>query len=377
MRVVLTGGGTGGHIYPALAIAEQLKADKPDTKFLYIGGKRGLENSIVPETQLPFETLDITGFRRSLSADNIKTVLRFLRSVQAASELLEKFKPDVVVGTGGYVCGPVVYAAHKLRIPTLIHEQNAIPGLTNRFLSRYVNTVAVSFDGTQDQFPKARRVMYSGNPRATTVHRADAVEGFRLLGLPSGTPVVLVVGGSIGAKAINEAMMEMIPDINRTPDVHYVYVTGKRYYEEAKRGIDEAPWVTPKNLHVLPYVDRMPEVLAASMLVISRAGASFLAEVTSLGIPAVLIPSPNVTNNHQEVNARALEDEGAAIVILEPDLNGSSLFAAVEAVVSDDYLRANMSACSTALGKPDSAKVIVTELRKLAMRARAIRRGAL
>lgn len=377
MRVVLTGGGTGGHIYPALAIAEQLKADKPDTEFLYIGGKRGLENSIVPAAGLPFETLDITGFRRSLSADNLKTVLRFLRGVQASSELLEKFKPDVVVGTGGYVCGPVVYAAHKLRIPTLIHEQNAIPGLTNRFLSRYVNTVAVSFDGTQDQFPKARRVMYSGNPRATTVHRADSAEGFRLLGLPAGTPIVLVVGGSIGAKAVNEAVFEMVPEIGRMPRVHYVYVTGKRYYEKAKRSLEEAPGGTPANLHVLPYVDRMPEVLAASMLVISRAGASFLAEVTSLGIPAVLIPSPNVTNNHQEVNARALEDEGAAIVILERDLNGSRLFSAVEAVVGDDYLRENMSACSAALGKPDSAKVIVTELRKLAMRAQAIRRGVL
>ncbi|WP_172194145.1 undecaprenyldiphospho-muramoylpentapeptide beta-N-acetylglucosaminyltransferase [Saccharibacillus qingshengii] len=377
MRVVLTGGGTGGHIYPALAIAEQLKADKPDIEFLYIGGKRGLENTIVPESGIPFETLDITGFRRSLSADNIKTVLRFLRGVQASSELLEKFKPDVVVGTGGYVCGPVVYAAHKLRIPTLIHEQNAIPGLTNRFLSRYVSTVAVSFDGTQHQFPKAKRIMYSGNPRATTVHRADAAEGFRLLGLPQGTPVVLVVGGSIGAKAINEAMLQMVPDIMRMPDVHFVYVTGKRYYEEAVRSLDEAPWVTPSNLHVLPYVERMPEVLAASMLVVSRAGASFLAEVTSLGIPAVLIPSPNVTNNHQEVNARALEEDGAAIVILEPELNGTSLFAAVEAVVRDEYLCSGMGERSRKLGKPDSAQVIAAELRKLAVRAQAIRRGML
>ncbi|CAM4344517.1 undecaprenyldiphospho-muramoylpentapeptide beta-N-acetylglucosaminyltransferase [Saccharibacillus endophyticus] len=377
MRVVLTGGGTGGHIYPALAIAEQLKTDRPDTEFLYIGGKRGLENSIVPETDMPFETLDITGFRRSLSADNIKTVLRFLKGVQASSELLEKFKPDVVVGTGGYVCGPVVYAAHKLRIPTLIHEQNAIPGLTNRFLSRYVSTVAVSFDGTQDQFPKAKRVMYSGNPRATTVHRANAAEGFRLLGLSQGTPVVLVVGGSIGAKAINEAMLQMVTDIVRMPDVHFVYVTGKRYYEEAKRSLEEAPWVMPSNLHVLPYVERMPEVLAASMLVISRAGASFLAEVTSLGIPAVLIPSPNVTNNHQEVNARALEDDGAAIVIAERDLSGESLLRAVEAVVQDEYLRLRMAECSARLGKPDSAAVITAELRKLAVRAQAIRRGAL
>ncbi|CAM3317363.1 MULTISPECIES: undecaprenyldiphospho-muramoylpentapeptide beta-N-acetylglucosaminyltransferase [Saccharibacillus] len=377
MRVVLTGGGTGGHIYPALAIAEQLKADKPDTEFLYVGGKRGLENTIVPATGMRFETLDITGFRRNLSADNIKTVLRFLRGVQASSELLEKFKPDVVIGTGGYVCGPVVYAAHKLRIPTLIHEQNAIPGLTNRFLSRYVNTVAVSFDGTQDQFPKARRVMYSGNPRATTVHSADAAEGFRLLGLPQGTPVVLVVGGSIGAKAINEAMLQMVPDIVRMPDVHFVYVTGKRYYEEAKRTLEEAPWVTPSNLHVLPYVERMPEVLAASTLVVSRAGASFLAEVTSLGIPAVLIPSPNVTNNHQEVNARALEEDGAAIVILERELGGESLFAAVEAVMRDEYLRTRMAERSAELGKPDSAVVIATELRKLAVRAQAIRRGVL
>ncbi|MGG6309929.1 undecaprenyldiphospho-muramoylpentapeptide beta-N-acetylglucosaminyltransferase [Paenibacillus macerans] len=366
MRVVLSGGGTGGHIYPALAVASQCATEIPGSEFLYIGGQRGLESSLVPKQDIPFEAIDITGFRRKLSLDNVKTVMRFLKGVRASKKLLKEFKPDVVIGTGGYVCGPVVYAAAKLGIPSIIHEQNAIPGLTNRFLSKYVSTVAVSFEGSGSAFPAARNVVYTGNPRATTVYAADKNKGFDTLGLPRSSSVVLVVGGSRGAKAINEAMVEMAPLLRQSEHLQFVYVTGDSYYASTVEAIRAKTGELPGNLQVLPYVHNMPEVLACTSLIVNRAGASFLAEITALGIPAILIPSPNVTNNHQEKNARTLERAGAAEVILEPDLSGRSLYASVERIMNDLAQQTSMSSVSRGLGKPDSAHLIVEELRRLA-----------
>ncbi|WP_223066370.1 undecaprenyldiphospho-muramoylpentapeptide beta-N-acetylglucosaminyltransferase [Paenibacillus caui] len=366
MRIVLSGGGTGGHIYPALAVAKQFSEEDPDAEFLYIGGTRGLESKLVPKENIRFEAIEITGFRRKLSMDNVKTVLRFIKGVGRSKQLLKEFKPDAVIGTGGYVCGPVVYAAAKLGIPTIIHEQNAVPGLTNKFLSKYVSTVAVSFEGTEQAFPNAKHVMYTGNPRATTVFKADKERGFASLGLAPGSKMVLVAGGSRGAKAINEAMIEMSLLTEKLPDVHFVYVTGESYYEATLQEIRRKAGRMPSRVHVLPYIHNMPEVLAATTVIAGRSGASFLAEITSLGIPSILIPSPNVTNNHQEKNARSLEQAGAASVILESALSGQSLFAEVQRIVKDDYKRQEMAEAARTMGKPDSAHVIVQQLRRLA-----------
>ncbi|MBB3127364.1 UDP-N-acetylglucosamine--N-acetylmuramyl-(pentapeptide) pyrophosphoryl-undecaprenol N-acetylglucosamine transferase [Paenibacillus rhizosphaerae] len=365
MRVVLSGGGTGGHIYPAVAVARQCEAEDPDSEFLYIGGTRGLESKLVPQENLPFEAIDITGFRRKLSMDNVKTVMRFLKGVQTSKKLLKEFKPDVVIGTGGYVCGPVVYAAAKLGIPSIIHEQNAIPGLTNQFLSRYVSTVAVSFEGSEGAFPKAKRVIYTGNPRATTVQTANRERGFATLGIPMNSSVVLIVGGSRGAKAINDAMIEMAPRLEKLKHIQFVYVTGEAYFDQTREDIRSRLGSLPNHLHVLPYIHNMPEVLAATSLIVNRAGASFLAEITSLGIPSILIPSPNVTNNHQVANARELEKAGAAKVILEKELTGKRLYESIEDIMMNYNLQQEMSASSRSLGKPDSAKVIVEEMRRL------------
>lgn len=365
MRVVLTGGGTGGHIYPAIAIARQCEAEIPDSAFLYIGGQRGLENKLVPQENIPFEAIDITGFRRKISMDNFKTIVRFLRGVQTSKKLLSEFKPDIVIGTGGYVCGPVVYAAHKLGIPTLIHEQNAIPGLTNTFLSRYTSSVAVSFEGSESAFPKAKRVLYTGNPRATTVISANKDRGFASLGIPMDSSVVVIVGGSRGAKAINEAMIQMAPMLEEQKHLHFVYVTGDIYFEYTREQIRSKLGSMPNHLHVLPYVNNMPEVLAATSLIVNRAGASFLAEINALGIPSILIPSPNVTNNHQEANARQLEKAGAAKVILEKELSGQVLFDKIKGIMGDLTTQKKMSAASKQLGKPDSANLIIQEMRLL------------
>lgn len=368
MRVVLTGGGTGGHIYPALAIGKELKSQHPGTELLYIGGLRGMESKIVPQQGIPFEAIDITGFRRSLSWDNVRTIVRFWQGVRKSRELLRKFKPDAVVGTGGYVCGPVVYAASRLGIPTLIHEQNVIPGLTNKFLSRYVNAVAVSFPESLRHFSGIPDAIYAGNPCASAVIGADRVKGFLSLGLAHDTPFVLTVGGSGGARALNEAAVGMVPMLERLPDVHFVLVSGERFHEETLSRIARLAPAAAERVHVLPYVHNMPEVLAAASLVVSRAGASLIAELTSIGKPSILVPSPNVTNNHQEPNARSLEEAGAAVMILERDLNGETLFRSVSSIMKDGDLRASMADAARKLGMPDAARSIADQLERIRMK---------
>lgn len=365
MRVVLSGGGTGGHIYPAVAIARQCQKEYPDTEFLYIGTTKGLESKLIPKEDIPFEAIEITGFRRKLSLENVRTVMRFVQGVGRSKKLLQQFKPDVVIGTGGYVCGPVVYAASKLGIPTIIHEQNVLPGLTNKFLSRYTDTVALSFKESKNHFHRAKHVLYTGNPRATAVYHANREKGFTSLGLPRDSRIVLVFGGSRGAKAINEAMIGMTSLLQRLPEVRFVYVTGESYYSTTLDRVKQQLNEVPGNLQIVPYIHNMPEVLAATSLVIGRSGASSLAEITSLGIPSILIPSPNVTNNHQEANARSLERAEAAEVILEKDLSGAGLFERVEAIMKDTKRWEIMSSSSRALGLPDSAERIVKEMQRL------------
>ncbi|MBO8162264.1 MAG: undecaprenyldiphospho-muramoylpentapeptide beta-N-acetylglucosaminyltransferase [Brevibacillus sp.] len=357
MRVVLSGGGTGGHIYPALAIAAELKRQESQAAFLYIGTSKGLEASLVPRQGIPFEAIDISGLKRKLSIENVRTVWKFVRAVGQVKKRLQSFKPDVVIGTGGYVCGPVVFAASQLGIPTLIHEQNVVPGLTNRFLSRYATRIAVSFEESLVHFPRGKSV-YTGNPRATEVSRSSADAGRQSLGIPANKKIVLLVGGSRGARAINEATLAFSKWMGNYPDCHFVYVTGEVHYEAVCKTLRERTGI-PDNLTLLPYVHNMPDVLAATYVSVNRAGASTLAELTVLGIPSILIPSPYVTNNHQEKNARGLEQAGAALVLLEKELNGTTLRQALSSILEDGDKWRRMHEQSRKMGKPDAANHIV------------------
>lgn len=362
MRVVLTGGGTGGHIYPALAVAEEILRHDPQAEFLYIGTAKGLESKLVPKHGLPFEQIDISGIQRKLTLENLRTAWKFIRSVSKSKEILRKWKPDIVIGTGGYVCGPVVYAAARLGIPTMIHEQNVVPGLTNLFLTRFVNRVAVSFEESLQHFPK-HKVVYTGNPRATEVLHGQAEMGHKLIGTTK--PIVLIVGGSRGARPINEATLQLVPFISQHPNYHFVYVTGDVHYDKVSAVLSEQGEL-PANLTLLPFVHQMPDLLSATHVIVNRAGASFLAEITSLGIPAILIPSPYVTNNHQEKNARGLERVGAGIVILEKDLTGQSLQDALAPLLTDRALHQKMREESLRLGKQDAASEIYRVIKELA-----------
>ncbi len=370
MRIVLTGGGTGGHIYPALAIARHCLKRNPSCEFLYIGSERGLEKDIVPREGFRFESVKITGFRRKLSFENVRTIMRFWKAVSRSKKLLQQFQPDVVIGTGGYVCGPVIYAAAKLGLPTLLHEQNALPGLTNRFLSTRASLVAVSFPDNEAAFPKAKRVVYTGNPRATEVASADAAAGMKSLGLSADTKLVVVVGGSGGAKSINHSMIEMAGRVRELPGTHFLFITGKSYYDGTASRIAELEDM-PDNLTVVPYIERLPDILAATSLIVTRSGASSMAEITALGIPSIQIPSPYVTNNHQEANARSLQHSEAAEVIVESELTGDRLFDQIRKLMEDPSRRGHMASQARKFGQPDSAERIYQHL--LEITAKSVR----
>ncbi|MEH7234863.1 undecaprenyldiphospho-muramoylpentapeptide beta-N-acetylglucosaminyltransferase [Bacillus sp. JJ1562] len=352
MKIVVSGGGTGGHIYPALALIKEIKKLNPSAEFLYIGTEKGLESGIVTREGIPFKTIHITGFKRKLSFENIKTIARFLRGVSDSKKLIKDFKPDVVIGTGGYVCGPVVYAASKLHIPTIIHEQNSIPGLTNKFLSRYVDKVAICFEEAAQFFPK-EKVILTGNPRASEVIGKDGRVGRESVGLNSSQKSVLLVGGSRGAKPLNDAFLNALSDV-KEKDYQFLYVTGEVHYENVLNQVKAVG--NPNNVIIKPFIHNMPEVLSGVDLVVARAGATTLAELTALGLPSILVPSPYVTNNHQEKNARSLSEKGAAILRLEKDLTSPQLIKDIDSVLLNQIKLEEMKKASSQIGIPDAAR---------------------
>ncbi|SDG95132.1 UDP-N-acetylglucosamine-N-acetylmuramylpentapeptide N-acetylglucosamine transferase [Alteribacillus persepolensis] len=361
MRVIVTGGGTGGHIYPALALVKTIKQMNPHSEFLYIGTKNGLEKDIVPRAGIPFQTITISGFRRKLSLQNVKTVWRFLRGTKKAKRVIKEFGADVVVGTGGYVAGPVVYAAAKLGVPSIIHEQNSVPGLTNKFLSRYVDKVAVSFQDSAVYFPK-EKVRYTGNPRASEVTRSTSRNPLPDFGLHSNKKTVVIVGGSRGARPINEAFLASLPRVENKK-WQYLYVTGTVHYDKVIEEVKKAG--SPNNVVIEPFLHDMPAVLSYADLLVTRAGATTLAEITALGLPSILIPSPYVTNNHQEKNAAALADGGAAIVRKESEFNADVLLEDIDHVLTDEKRWQHMHQAALQLAAPNAAENIYQLMEEL------------
>lgn len=362
MKVVVSGGGTGGHIYPALALIREIQKENGNAEFLYIGTEKGLESKLVPRENIPFKSIHITGFKRKLSFENVKTIMRFMKGVSRSKAILKDFQADVVIGTGGYVCGPVVYAASKLGIPTIIHEQNSVPGLTNKFLSRYVDRIAVCFSEAKSFFPEEKVVM-TGNPRASEVLNQDGIKGRLSAGLNLTDPVVLIVGGSRGARPINDAVVQSLMELGNRP-YQILYVTGEVHYEKVKKEVELSG--SSKNVVVKPFVHNMPQVLAGTDLTVARAGATTLAELTSLGIPSILIPSPYVTNNHQEKNARSLSDHGAAELLLEKDLTRDTLLESIDRILLNESRLQEMKQAAKKLGIPDSAQRLYRLMQELA-----------
>lgn len=361
MRIIVTGGGTGGHIYPALALIKYIQQKDPRSEFLYIGTTKGLESELVPRENIPFKAIEITGFKRSLSLENIRTVLRFIKGVRESKRIIKEFKPDVVLGTGGYVCGPVVYVASKLKIPTVIHEQNSVPGLTNKFLSKYVDKVAICFKEVEQFFP-IEKVVLTGNPRASEViveRTKGVLENFQL---QSGKPTVLITGGSRGASPINQAVLSALPQLQQK-SYQVIFVTGKAHYDQIVAQVKNPE--NYNNVAIVPFIHEMEKVLPSVDVVVGRAGATSLAELTALGIPSILIPSPYVTNNHQEKNAKTLVSNGAAIMITEKELSSTKLVEALDTLLLDRNKRYEMAEAAKQLGMRDASERLANVLFQL------------
>ncbi len=360
MRFVITGGGTGGHVYPALAIAGGLKEKYPGAEILYIGSSKGLEADLAPGAGLSFEPIRITGFKRRLTLDNVFTVWRASLGFAKALRILADFKPKAVIGTGGYVCGPVVLAAAICGIPTLIHEQNALPGITNRLLSYVVKTVAITFPETAGRLPKHVKVILTGLPVRAEFGDCEKQKARGKLNLPQNGSLVLSFGGSQGAKSINKAMPEVIKYFRDKSDLHFLHITGPAQYDDFILGLKQC-FVDPDygNNTVKPYLHEMHLALAAADLIVCRAGAATLAEITAVGKPAVLIPYPYASGNHQELNALSLEKSGAAIVIKDSYLTGKILAEQIDSLLADSVQLEEMSLASKRLGHPEALEKIL------------------
>ena len=356
MRIIVSGGGTGGHIYPALTILRAIEERAPGTEFLYVGTRHGLESDIVPKEGIPFATVELQGFERHISLVNVKRAGLALMGVGRAMRIVKRFRPDVVIGTGGYVCGPVLLAASIHGIPTLIQEQNVVPGVTNRLLSHFVTRIAAGVPEAAKHFP-SKKVTCTGNPIRKNVMTARRDDGLKAFGLDGKKPIVLVSGGSRGARSINRAMIGVLQKAADRPEVQFLHVTGKLEYDDVIHRLSDAGVNLEKSAHiqVKPYLYNMPEALAVADLAVFRAGAIGLAELTARGIPSILVPYPYAAENHQEHNARAVMAAGAARMILNKDLTEESLGQALEELLEDPEKLKQMAIASRSLGKPEAA----------------------
>lgn len=362
MKILFAGGGTAGHINPALAIAGCVRQHEPDAEILYVGAKGGMEERLVPQAGYDFVSIKISGFKRSMSPSAIKsniiTVKRTFSSSSESKKIIKDFKPDICVGTGGYVSGPVIRAAHKLGIPTLIHEQNAFPGITNKMLSKYVDTVMLAVPVAREHFKSNCRFADTGNPVRKDIVTVKKEQARKELGLDS-RPVILSFGGSLGARIINESLADIIVESGKTGKYQHIHAYGQygKWFPDMikEKGVDIGKC---SNLDIREYINNMPVCLAASDLVISRAGAITLSEIQAQGKPAILIPSPNVAENHQYHNAMALVNKKAAVVIEEKNLTPQKLKEEVDALASDSARLAEYSTNAKAMAITDAAERI-------------------
>lgn len=362
-RVIISGGGTGGHIYPAITICRELAALEK-TEFLYIGTKHGLEAELVPKEGIPFSTLPVQGFQRKLSLQTLATLGKSAGSLVLASRIISKFKPDVVIGTGGYVCGPILLAAALRHVPTLIQEQNVIAGITNKILSRFVDVVAVGYKEAEGSFSRCRQVVYTGNPVRPEVLAVGREEGRQAFGLGPEDFAVLIAGGSRGARSINTAMIEVHKHFRDVPHIKLIHVTGTGEYDRVIKalGIKSGEAYSSSSL-ILPYLYNMPDGLAAADLAVFRAGAVGLAELTVRGVPAILIPYPYAAEDHQTYNARALVTQGAARMLVDRVLNGKDLISEIEFFIRNPGELQRMAAAAKQMGRPEAA----SDIAKLAL----------
>lgn len=365
MRYLLAGGGTGGHIYPALTIAAMLKEVDPKAEFLYVGTAHGREAQVVPKADIPFATISSAGLVNLSLAQKVTGGLKALKGLWESLGHIRRFGPDVVIGTGGYVSGPVLLAARLAGKPVVIQEQNAFPGTTNRIASRWAQAVFVPYEEARPYFPPGARLVTVGNPVRLELGQPSRAEARKAFGFSESDKVLLITGGSGGARDLNQAVVGAVKALADLPGLKVLHMTGERYYEQVKQAYGDTPGVT-----VVPYLHNMPEAYAAADGGVFRAGALTLAEIQVVGLPSVLVPSPNVTHNHQDWNARTLESRGAALVVRERDMSPEALAGAIRTVLTDREKATAMRQALRSLASPEAGHTIAEAIAGIARAGR-------
>ncbi len=354
MKVVISAGGTGGHINPALAIIDKIKKENPNSEFLYIGTTNRMEKDIIPSKNIPYIGIKMSGLKRKLSFDNIKAINNLFKSIKICKKEIKKFNPDIVIGAGGYVTAPVIYAAKKCGYKTLIHEQNSILGLSNKILLKYTNTLCTSFESMKIDNVNC---VYTGNPcmEKAILEKPFKKEDFNL---SKTKKTVLIVMGSLGSSTVNEVLKKCLNKFDN-PKYEVVIITGKNYYDQYNK-LNKS-----NNVHIYPYVDDLVRLIKISDLIVTRAGATTLCEIIATKTPSILIPSPYVTENHQYKNAMNLVNNDAALLLEEKDLNENSLISMINNVINDSKKLHEMKNNLGKMIKSNSTDLIYKEIIKL------------
>ena len=368
MRVLMTGGGTGGHVNPAIAIADMIRKNIPGSEIAFVGTEYGIENKLVPESGYALHHVKVKGFNRKnlISKANLEAAIYAVTSPLAARRIIRKFRPDVGIGTGGYVSWPLIVAASREGIPTIVHESNATPGLTVKKLQRYANEILVNFSETANELKQAERVIRVGNPLRGDFGRFTKEEARRALGIRDDEVFILSYGGSMGAEKVNEAMLTVMKQYDMTnSQVRHLHATGKLEYEDSMRAYREAGLEGNERIRMQEYIYDMPMQMAAADIVVCRAGAMTLTELSMMGKAAILIPSPNVTNNHQYKNAAVLAKADAAVLLEEKELSEERIVSAVRELVENAELRASLERKITEFADEDAGRLVFREVVRL------------
>ncbi len=365
-KFILSGGGTGGHIYPAIAIANEIKLRFPDAEFLFVGANDKMEMQKVPQAGYKIEGLWIAGLQRKLTLQNVMFPIKLVSSLWKSLKIIKKFKPDVVIGTGGFASGPLLQMANMMRIPTVIQEQNSYPGITNKLLSKKASKICVAYENLERFFPKEKMIL-TGNPVRQDLINIDEKrqEAFKYFNLDENKKTLLILGGSLGARRINQLIEKELPFL-QSKNIQIIWQCGKLYFDEYKKFNTKSPSFVGvgEDTTVLAFIDRMDLVYAAVDFVISRAGASSVSELCIVGKPVIFIPSPNVAEDHQSKNAQSIVDKNGALLLKESELN-EKFESVFSELLSNENQQKELSKNIKSLALPNSTKQIVDEILKL------------
>lgn len=369
MKVIIAAAGTGGHINPGIAIANKIKEEEKESEIIFIGTNRGLENDLVPRAGYELKTIEAYGLSKKISIENIRNMIKTFKGLGEAKKIIKEFNPDVVIGTGGYICGATITAAHKLNIPTMLHESNAFPGKAVTMLAKKTNCIMVSFEDAISRIKNAKKIVCTGTPTKITkkdYSKQEKEEMKKTAGFDLDKPIILVFGGSQGAQAINESIIGIAKNkLNK--DYQIMWATGPKQYDLIKEKFENENLNINniENMKIVPYIYNMEEVMNLADVIVARSGAMTVTEISNLGKPSILIPLPNVSNDHQLYNAKVLEDIGAAKIILNKDLTDEKLDLKIKNIISYPQIMQEMGLRAEKIATEDAINKIYEEVKKV------------